>query len=118
MTVTDYLLHVFYLIDTQIQAMHLPPLRHRGPKPTLSDSEVITMELAGEFFGIDTDKGIWRFFRQYHLSEFPVLMHVDRTTFARQAASLWRGKQLLPERVLTLLPLADPVDGQHWWIID
>ena len=118
MTVTDYLLHVFYLIDTQIQALNLPRLRRRGPQPRLADSEVITMELAGEFFGIDTDRGIYRFFRRYHLAEFPALAHVDRTTFARQAAALWRVKQLLHQRVLAMLPLLDPVDAQHWWIID
>lgn len=118
MTVTDYLLNVFYLIDTEIKAMNLPRLRKRGPEPRLSDSEVITIELAGEFLGIDTDKGIYRFFRRYHGSEFPALAHVDRSTFARQAAALWRVKQLLHHRVLALLPLIDPVDGQRWWVID
>jgi len=118
MTVTDYLLHLFYLIDTQIKALNLPPLRTRGPRPALADSEVITIELAGEFFGIDTDKGIWRFFRRYHQAEFPALARVDRTTFARQAAGLWRVKQLLHGRMLETLPLADPVDGKRWWIID
>jgi hypothetical protein len=118
MTVTDYLLHVFYLIDTEIEAMNLPRLRRRGPRPTLSDSEVITMVLAGEFLGIDTDRGIYRFFRRYHLAEFPALARVDRTTFARQAAALWRVTQLLHERVLAMLPLTDPVDGQRWWVVD
>jgi hypothetical protein len=32
------------------------PVRSRGPAPKLSDSEVITMEIVGEFLGIDTDK--------------------------------------------------------------
>ena len=117
MTVTDYLLHVFYLIDTEIKALNLR-LRRRGPQPTLSDSEVITMVLAGEFFGIDTDRGIYRFFRRYHLAEFPKLAAVDRTTFARQAAALWRVTQLLQQRVLAMLPLRDEVDAQRWWIID
>lgn len=118
MTVTDYLLHVFYLIDTELKAMNLPRLRGRGPSPTLFDSEVITMELAGEFFGIDTDKGIWRHFRRHHRAEFPAMARIDRSTFARQASDLWHVKQLLHERVLGLLPLADPVDGLRWWIID
>jgi hypothetical protein len=122
MSVTDYLLHVFYLIDTETKAMNLPRLRRRGPEPGLSDSEVITMELAGEFLGIDTDKGIWQFFRRYHRAEFPALARVDRSTFARQAAALWRVKQLLHARVLAMLPLADPVvvddNDAHWWIVD
>ena len=118
MTVTDYLLHVFYLVDTELKALNLPKLRTRGPEPTLSDSEVITMEVAAEFLHIDTDKGAWRHFRQYHRCEFPGLVRVDRTTYARQAASLWRVTQLLNDRVLAMLPLADPVNGQRWWIID
>jgi hypothetical protein len=118
MTVTDYLLHVFYLIDTELKALNLPRLRQRGPEPALADSEVVTMELAGEFFGIDTDAGIWRHFRRYHRAEFPRLGDVDRSTFARQAAALWHVKQLLHGRVLGLLPLADPADGQRWWVID
>ena len=118
MTVTDYLLHVFYLIDSELEAMKLPRLRRRGPNPVLADSEVLTMELAGEFLGIDTDRGIWRHFRRYHLAEFPRLARAGRTAFARQAAALWRVKQLLHARVLALLPLADPADGARWWIID
>jgi DDE family transposase len=118
MTVTDYLLHLFYLVDAEIKALDLPKLRRRGPQPKLSDSEVITMEVAAEFLRIDTDKGAWRHFRQYHRSEFPALAQVDRTTYCRQAAALWRVTQLLNDRVLAMLPLADPADGRHWWIID
>jgi Transposase DDE domain len=118
MTVTDYLLELFYLIDTELAALNLPRLRARGPDPKLADSEVITIELAGEFLGLDADKGIWRHFRRYHLAEFPRLADVGRSTFARQAAALWHVKQLLHARVLDLLPLADPVDGGRWWIID
>jgi hypothetical protein len=61
MTFEDDLLHMFCLVDDQVN--DLGRLRRHGPPPKLSDSEVITMELAGEFMGIDTDKGIYRFFR-------------------------------------------------------
>ena len=54
MKVTDYLPELFYLVDSELEAMNLTRLRRRGPRPTLYDSEVITIELAGEFFGIDT----------------------------------------------------------------
>jgi len=36
------------------------PLRCRGFEPTLTDSEVTAMEIAGEFLGKGRDKGIWR----------------------------------------------------------
>ncbi len=121
MTFDDYLLELFYLIDSELEAMNLSPrqLRQRGPEPRLHDSEVITMALAGEFLGIDADKGIWSHFRRYHAAEFPALAVTDRTTFARQAAGLWRVTQLLHERVARLLPLADAADGgDALWLFD
>ena len=38
----------------------------RGPAPKLSDVEVFTIELVGEFLGIDTDKAIHLFFRRHY----------------------------------------------------
>ncbi|HEX3356200.1 MAG TPA: hypothetical protein VHS31_04380, partial [Tepidisphaeraceae bacterium] len=116
MTFNDYLLELFYLIDCELAALNLADLRKRGPDPWLHDSEVITMELAGEFLKIDTDKGIWQHFRRYHLAEFPQLAWVDRTRFVRQSADLWRVKQLLRKRLATRLPQVDPVVGRLLWI--
>src|SRR4051794_20155539 len=118
MTFDDYLLHLFYLVDAEYEALNPGRLRSRGPEPRLHDSEVLTMELAGEFLGIDTDKGIYRFFRRYHLREFPALARVDRTNFVRQAANLWRVEQLLHRRLLTHLPLRDGVSGEALWLVD
>ena len=55
MTFDDFLLHVFCLIDSEVEAMEsaMPRLRSRGPRPVLHDSEVITIELVGEFLGLD-----------------------------------------------------------------
>ncbi len=55
----------------------------RGPAPTLSDSEVVTIEPLGELRGIADDKALYRFSRRYHAAEFPALLRVHRTTFAR-----------------------------------
>lgn len=117
MTYEDYLLCLFYLIDSELKALNLS-VRRRGPDPRLHDSEVITMELAGEFLGIDTDKGIWQYFRRHHGREFPALLQTDRTRFARHAADLWHVKQLLQERIATLLPSQDPVCGQPLALFD
>ena len=70
-------------------------LRQRGPAPALADSEVLTMEVVGEFLGLDQDKAIYDYFRRHHLALFPALGRVHRTTFARQAANLWRWKERL-----------------------
>jgi hypothetical protein len=51
--------------------------------------------------------------------EFPMLAGMDRTSFARQAASLWRVKQLLQEHLVRLLPWGDPaVAAEPLWLID
>ncbi|HEY8665384.1 MAG TPA: IS982 family transposase [Tepidisphaeraceae bacterium] len=118
MTYEDYLLHAYYLIDSELESLNLPRLRQRGPLPRLHDSEVITMEVVGEFLGIDTDKGIWAYFRRHHFKEFPMLARTDRTSFARQAASLWRIKQLLQERLVALLPTDQAAGDGPLWLID
>ena len=70
-------------------------VRQRGPAPTLTDSEVLTMELVGEFLGHDCDIAIYRYFRRDHPDWFPGLLRIHRTTFARQAANLWALKERL-----------------------
>jgi Transposase DDE domain len=113
MTPQEYLLVLFCLIDDELQALRLGRLRRRGPAPTLSDSEVITIELAGEALGRDCDRDVFRFFRRYHTAEFPALAWVHRTTFARQAANLFRVKQLIHSRLAERLACGDPV-----WLAD
>lgn len=51
-----FLVRVYCLIDDWLATQ--PRLRTRGRMPTLSDSEVLTMEVVGEFWGIDTDSGL------------------------------------------------------------
>ncbi len=121
MSFDDYLLHMFCLMDEELKDLtrRVGPLRQHGRPPTLADSEVLTMVLAGEFLGIDTDKGIYAIFRRHHRREFPALARVHRTTFVRQAANLWRAAQLLHARLLGRLPLRDEaVDGEPLWLVD
>lgn len=113
MTPQDLLLEVFCLVDDQLQALNPGRLRQRGPTPKLADSEVITMELVGEFWKLGTDQDLFRHFRRYHQAEFPALACVHRTTFARQAANLWRVKQLLQQRLAQHLAGDDPL-----WLVD
>jgi hypothetical protein len=83
-----------FLIDealtTVLAGQHL---RQRGPQPRLADSEVLTIEVVGEFLGLDQDQAIYDHFRRYHADLFPAVPTVHRTTFARQAANLWRIKE-------------------------
>jgi hypothetical protein len=113
MTPHDFLLHLFCLVDDEIRALHPGRLRARGPTPTLADSEVVAIELAGEFWGLDQDRGIFRHFRAHYLGEFPALARVHRTTFARQAANVWHLKQILQQRLAERLAGGDAV-----WLVD
>ena len=79
-------------------------LRQRGPAPTLADSEVLTIEVVGEFLGLDRDAAIYDHFRRHHADLFPALRRVHRTTFARQAANLWRWKEQLWQAFPALVP--------------
>jgi hypothetical protein len=94
-----FIVSVFCLIDDQIEGLR-GSYRKCGPAPKLSDSEVITMEIVAEFLGIDTDKGIYTYFKRHYQEWFPKLKEVHRTTFTRQAANLWKVKEILWQHLL------------------
>jgi DDE family transposase len=111
MDLTTFIVAVFCLLDDWLAGQRL---RQRGPQPRLSDSEVLTIECVGEFLGIDTDKGLYLYFRRHYAAWFPALRRVDRTTFARQAANLWAAKARLREHLLRRLdfdPAVSVVDS-------
>ena len=66
------------------------------------------MEIVGEFLSIDTDKGIWNYFRGHWQELFPQIK--SRSAFVRQAANLWCYKQQLQQLLAQKLGgLKDPV---------
>jgi hypothetical protein len=101
MDLYTFIIAVFCLVDDHLEGQRL---RERGPLPKLSDAEVLTIEIIGEFLGIETDKGIYRYFRRHYSEWFPALGEVHRTTFARQAANLWKIKERLWQDLLLLAP--------------
>jgi hypothetical protein len=98
---STFIVSVFCLIDDRLKGHRV---RQRGPSPKLSDAEVLTIEIVGEFLGLDTDKGIYLFFRRHYAQWFPALSELHRTTFARQAANLWKVKEHLWQEFLSLAP--------------
>ena len=68
-------------------------LRKGGFSPQLTDAEVMTIEVCGEFLKLSTDKDIFQYFYSHYRHFFPTL--TDRTLFVRQAANLWVIKQQL-----------------------
>lgn len=73
------------------------PLRRRGFSPALSDEEVITIEVCGEYLGFDKDEDIFDYFLVHYGAWFPHLK--ERTTFVRQAANLWQVKAKIQQRL-------------------
>ncbi len=102
MDLNTFIVAVFCLIDDRIA--DLGRLRERGPAPKLCDSEVLTIEVVGEFLGLDEDTELFAYFRRHYVHFFPNLMRVDRTTFARQAANLWKVKERLWQEFLAEIP--------------
>ena len=105
----DFIITVFCNVDDLWQEITQgQKIRRRGFTPSLSDSEVMTMEIVGEFKGIDTDKGIWNYFKGHWSSLFPRIK--SRSTFVRQAANLWCYKQQLQQKLAKKMGgLADSV---------
>jgi hypothetical protein len=52
MDLDTFIVSVFCLIDERLKG---ELLRARGPRPKLSDAEILTIEVVGEFLGIDTE---------------------------------------------------------------
>ena len=100
MSIDDFIISVFCLIEDELKKILIgKKLRQRGPQPELRDSEVITMEIVGEFLGIDCDKTIWEYFKRHWFHFFPKIP--DRSNFVRQAANLHAVKRLLQESLAT-----------------
>lgn len=92
-----FIVAVYCLIDELMEEVlegHRGP-RERGPAPALDDREILTIEVVGEFLGLDTEKGIFLFFLRNYGECLPKLARLHRTTFTRQAANLWKVKRLL-----------------------
>jgi hypothetical protein len=98
MSVDHFIIEVFCFVDDELKKVLAgQKLRKRGPGPALEDSEVITMEIVGEYLGKDGDKMIWEYFRSHWLHFFPKIP--DRSSFVRQSANLHRIKRMLQERI-------------------
>ena len=97
MPVEDFIIYVYCCVEDICREIVGQPLRSRGFSPKLSDSEVITMEIVGEFMGKDQDKSIWRYFRNHWHNWFPHLG--SRANFAKQSANLWILKKRIQDHL-------------------
>ena len=90
MPLEDYIIHVFCLIDDLYQDLLLTcKVRKSGYSPILTDSEIISMLIVGEFLGFSDNKKIWLYFKSHYLGYFPDLDYVRYKIFNKQATCLW-----------------------------
>lgn len=105
MDLDELIVGVYCLIDETLAVVtNGRRLRQRGPDPLLCDAEVLTMEVVGEFLGLDQDTAIFAYFRRHYAAWFPALARIHRTTFTRQAANLWAVKEQIWTQVVMAIP--------------
>lgn len=82
MQVEDFIIATYIFVEKyyNIVANNLT-LRSRGEMPALSDVEVITMEIVGEYMSFGSDKQIWFYFKTHWFHYFPKIG--CRTSFTR-----------------------------------
>lgn len=96
MGLIDFIVTVNVLVDNFYKSFSkLHKLRSSGFLPKLSDSEVITMEIAHEYLCFHKDKDIYKYFKHHWSDLFPRIPH--RTNFVRQCANLWKIKEIFFE---------------------
>lgn len=102
----DFIITVYCLVCEHYQAICAAhPVRRGGFPPALTDEEVITIEICGEYFKLPTDKDMFNYFRAHYQTLFPCL--TDRTLFVRQAANLWQVKAAIQHRLTVVSGQAD-----------
>lgn len=112
MPLEDLIINTYLIVDKYFNEVTKDKvLRRRGEAPALTDTEVITMEIVGEYLGHGSDANIWSYFKHHWLGCFPKLG--SRTSFVRQGANLMGVKQLLQQRISTEL-----TDGKDLFLFD
>lgn len=92
----DFIITVYCMVCSYTQILKQQfKIRRGGFAPALSDEEVMTLEICGEYFKLNSDEQIFDYFQSHYQADFPHLR--DRTLFVRQAANLWQVKAALQQ---------------------
>lgn len=91
MSIQEFIISVYLIIEETYPIVVNQPLRTRGFAPAVSDVEIITMQIVGEYLGLDTDRSIWMYFKNKWLDWFPKLGSYPN--FCKHCANLWRVNQ-------------------------
>ncbi len=96
----DFIITMYCLICDEydeITAQHR--IRKAGFAPAFSDAEVITLEVCGECFGLNTDEATYSYFASHYRHFFPKLP--ERSLFVRQATNLWWVKERIQQQLVS-----------------
>lgn len=97
----DFIIATYCLIVDELARIEAEQtnqrLRRAGFTPKLSDAEVITIEICGEFFKLHSDSDIFAYFTAHYRAFFPNL--TERTLSVRQAVNLHQLKQVIWQRL-------------------
>lgn len=100
MSIEEFIIRVYLMVEVYYtQVVGETPLRQRGYAPKLTDIEAITIELVGEFLGLDCEKKMWEYFCRHWLHWFPNLG--SRSNFAKHIANLWHVNQLIHKEIIS-----------------
>jgi len=99
----DFIITVYCLVCESYQAYLRRYCQHRtlrggGFAPSLTDEEVITIEICGEYFKLHQDQDLFSYFHTHYRHFFPRLR--ERTSFVRQAAALWQAKSFMQRQLV------------------
>ena len=108
MSIHEFIISIYLIIDEFYSIIVTRPLRTRGFAPALSDVEIITMQIVGEFLELDSDKSIWMYFKHHWLEWFPKLGSYPN--FCKQCANLWQ----INQQIISKLKLQFGSDNIHF----
>lgn len=98
MSIEEFIISVYLIIEELYPVVVTQPLRTRGFAPAVSDAEIITMQIVGEYLALDTDKSIWMYFKNNWLEWFPKLGSYPN--FCKHCANLWLVNQEIMSQLI------------------
>ena len=97
MSIHEFIISIYLIIEELYLLIVKKPLRTRGFPPALSDIEIITMQIVGEFLSLDSDKNIWIYFKHNWLEWFPKLGSYPN--FCKHCSNLWNINQQITSKL-------------------
>lgn len=97
MSIYEFIIPIYLIIEELYALIVTKPLRTRGFPPALKDVEIITIQIVGEFLGLDSDKSIWMYFKNNWLEWFPQLGSYPN--FSKHCANLWQVNQKITKKL-------------------